>query len=129
MKSFTGCWTCRLRRKKCDEHYPECHNCAGLRIACHYEKEKPEWMDGGTRQEEMAQQVKREIREKAPYRLPLDERGGSEPGDRHLQTHPPVRAQVTLPRELSNPLATPVSDLLTGSASSGSPYMGDGMIV
>ncbi|KAJ4353771.1 uncharacterized protein N0V89_005501 [Didymosphaeria variabile] len=39
-----------------------------LLITCHYEKCKPEWMDGSTRQEEMAERIKREVKEKAPHR-------------------------------------------------------------
>lgn len=57
-----GCWTCRLRRKKCDERYPICNVCAGLDISCHRSQHKPEWMDGGIRQEEMAAELKREVK-------------------------------------------------------------------
>ncbi|KAH8660086.1 fungal-specific transcription factor domain-containing protein [Xylariales sp. PMI_506] len=68
MKSFNGCWTCRLRRKKCDERQPVCNTCAALHITCHYGKDKPEWMDGGVRQEEMAERFKREVKEMAHRR-------------------------------------------------------------
>ncbi|KAK7211564.1 hypothetical protein V2G26_018742 [Clonostachys chloroleuca] len=63
-----GCWTCRLRRKKCDEQRPVCDTCAALCITCHYGDKKPEWMDGGTRQEKMIEQLKREVKQNAPYR-------------------------------------------------------------
>ncbi|KAI1379460.1 fungal-specific transcription factor domain-containing protein [Hypoxylon crocopeplum] len=68
IRSSNGCWTCRLRRKKCDEKHPVCDVCDALHITCHYAQEKPEWMDGGVRQEEMAEQLKREVREKAHLR-------------------------------------------------------------
>ena len=29
-RSRLGCWTCRLRRKKCDERRPACANCDSL---------------------------------------------------------------------------------------------------
>ncbi|KAH8675381.1 fungal-specific transcription factor domain-containing protein [Xylariales sp. PMI_506] len=45
-----------------------------LNITCHYEQDKPEWMDGGVKQEEMAEQLKREVKEKAQRRR--GERGG-----------------------------------------------------
>lgn len=64
-KSFTGCWTCRLRRKKCDERQPVCDTCGALDITCHYGSEKPVWMDGGIKQEEMAEVVKLEVKEGA----------------------------------------------------------------
>ncbi|KAF2014972.1 hypothetical protein BU24DRAFT_423891 [Aaosphaeria arxii CBS 175.79] len=65
MRSFTGCWTCRLRRKKCDERQPVCDGCSSLQITCHYGSDKPEWMDGGARQEQMVASIKREVRDQA----------------------------------------------------------------
>ncbi|KAK0716785.1 fungal-specific transcription factor domain-containing protein [Lasiosphaeria miniovina] len=66
-----GCWTCRLRRKKCDRHGPVCRVCSALLITCHYTPEKPDWVDGGERQREMAEQLRQEVRDKAPYRRSL----------------------------------------------------------
>lgn len=68
-RSTNGCWTCRLRRKKCDEKQPVCDTCATLLITCHNNQNRPEWMDGGHRQEEMAKQLKREVKENASSRL------------------------------------------------------------
>jgi hypothetical protein len=68
IRSSNGCWTCRLRRKKCDEKRPVCDTCAALHITCHYNQDKPEWMDGGVRQEEMAERLKREVKEKTHRR-------------------------------------------------------------
>ncbi|KAG1750872.1 fungal-specific transcription factor domain-containing protein [Suillus lakei] len=42
-----GCWTCRLRRKKCDEQREgnSCHTCKRLRIDClGWGTKRPEWM-------------------------------------------------------------------------------------
>ncbi|KZM19343.1 sequence-specific DNA binding RNA polymerase II transcription factor [Ascochyta rabiei] len=33
-KCFTGCWTCRSRRVKCDEETPLCQRCRQMGIAC-----------------------------------------------------------------------------------------------
>lgn len=68
VRSSRGCWTCLLRRKKCDENRGVCNNCATLHITCHYEQDKPEWMDGGVRQEEMAGRLRREVKENAHRR-------------------------------------------------------------
>ncbi|KAI0161094.1 fungal-specific transcription factor domain-containing protein [Hypoxylon sp. FL1284] len=68
LRSFNGCWTCRLRRKKCDERHPVCDTCAVLHITCHYSQVKPEWMDGGARQEEMAERLKRQVKDTASQR-------------------------------------------------------------
>ncbi|KAF2164784.1 hypothetical protein M409DRAFT_24689 [Zasmidium cellare ATCC 36951] len=63
------CWTCKVRRKKCDERNEKvCENCEFLQITCH-RGTKPEWMDGGKRQEEMAISFKREVRAHSHSRL------------------------------------------------------------
>ncbi|KAJ4987448.1 hypothetical protein SVAN01_07048 [Stagonosporopsis vannaccii] len=33
-KTFTGCWTCRSRRVKCDEETPSCQRCGQMGISC-----------------------------------------------------------------------------------------------
>lgn len=67
-KKCDGCWTCRLRRKKCDETRPECANCNGLQITCHYGMPKPKWFDGGRKQEAMTARIKSQIKQQAGYR-------------------------------------------------------------
>jgi hypothetical protein len=118
MRSFNGCWTCRLRRKKCDENHPVCEACAALHISCYYDLEKPEWMDGGARQERMAKQLKREIREKARHRR--GERGVHGSGDIVSGTETPASKTRALAQEPPVYLATPVSHLVT--ATPDSPY-------
>ncbi|OAG07855.1 uncharacterized protein CC84DRAFT_521825 [Paraphaeosphaeria sporulosa] len=68
MKSYDGCWTCRLRKKRCDEIRPVCRNCSTLQITCHFEEEKPLWMDGGLGQKEKAEEIKREVKSAAARR-------------------------------------------------------------
>ncbi|KAF3403337.1 Transcriptional regulatory protein UME6 [Talaromyces pinophilus] len=79
-RSFNGCWTCRLRRKKCDEYRPICDTCSALQITCYYDQEKPDWMDGGAKQEEMANRLKREVKE--------SRRGDRNLGHRHAIIEP-----------------------------------------
>jgi hypothetical protein len=47
-RSKGGCWTCKLRKKKCDETRPSCAVCLSLGIDCHGYGPKPAWMDGGS---------------------------------------------------------------------------------
>ncbi|OLN85424.1 Transcriptional regulatory protein pro1-like protein 2 [Colletotrichum chlorophyti] len=68
IRSSEGCWTCRLRRKKCDEARPICEGCASLEITCHYSDTKPDWMDGGERQKEMADHLKKQVKIQANNR-------------------------------------------------------------
>ncbi|RDW57306.1 hypothetical protein BP5796_12756 [Coleophoma crateriformis] len=75
MKSYDGCWTCRLRKKRCDETRPVCRNCSVLQVTCHFGEEKPSWMDGGLGQKEKAEEVKREVKSAAARRrgtLPME---------------------------------------------------------
>ncbi|KAK4098600.1 hypothetical protein N658DRAFT_431722 [Parathielavia hyrcaniae] len=71
MRSSGGCWTCRLRRKKCDEERPACKGCLALEIECLYSYEKPPWMDGGERQRKRAEWLKREVKLQATRRREL----------------------------------------------------------
>jgi hypothetical protein len=55
-RSKGGCWTCKLRKKKCDEGRASCAACLSLGINCHGYGPRPAWMDGGS-----AQKAKLEI--------------------------------------------------------------------
>ncbi|KAL6691377.1 fungal-specific transcription factor domain-containing protein [Trichoderma pleuroticola] len=65
LRSFDGCWTCRVRRKKCAENRPVCDTCQALQITCYYEEEKPPWMDGGVRQTNMMEEIKAQTKRSA----------------------------------------------------------------
>ncbi|KAJ9151647.1 Transcriptional regulatory protein pro1 [Coniochaeta hoffmannii] len=67
-RSSDGCWTCRLRRKKCDEIRPVCMACSALEIDCLYSDVKPEWMDGAEKQKEKADWLKLEVKRLAGAR-------------------------------------------------------------
>lgn len=41
------CWTCKLRRKKCDATKPTCRACESRDIPCYGFGDRPEWMNGG----------------------------------------------------------------------------------
>ena len=108
--SSNGCWTCRLRRKKCDERHPLCDACSALHITCHYGQDRPEWMDGGVRQEEMAERLKREVKENAHRRR--GERAVHIPGDQISVAEAATGELVVLPERLPRDLTTPMCDLL-----------------
>lgn len=109
IRSFNGCWTCRLRRKKCDEKHPVCDACATLLITCHYAEEKPKWMDGGVRQEETAERLKREIKDKAHRRRGWD-RTVHKPDDRFPVADAATDELIVLPPLLPRDLPTPTSN-------------------
>jgi hypothetical protein len=43
--SRSGCWTCRIRHKKCDEARPECNECKLRSLTCHGYHQKPHFID------------------------------------------------------------------------------------
>ncbi|KAF0318375.1 PRO1A C6 Zink-finger protein [Colletotrichum asianum] len=50
----SGCWTCRLRRKRCSEGGPPCINCVDRQVYCHGYGPKPEWKDKGEKERQEA---------------------------------------------------------------------------
>jgi hypothetical protein len=60
-RSKGACWTCRLRRKKCDEERPECAACASLSVPC-YGYRKPSWADGGAQEREKIHELRLAIK-------------------------------------------------------------------
>src|SRR6478752_3719043 len=58
-----SCWTCRLRRKKCDQGQPACRTCSVLNIQCCYSTDRPDWMDGGEKQDAMTRRFKAQVRQ------------------------------------------------------------------
>ena len=63
-RSKGACWTCRLRRKKCDERVLACVACTSNYLPC-YGYEKPDWADGGVKQKAKAEELRVTIREVA----------------------------------------------------------------
>ncbi|KAJ6005038.1 hypothetical protein N7540_012837 [Penicillium herquei] len=47
-KTFTGCWTCRARKVKCDEHQPACNQCTNRRVPCGGYGVRLHWMTPDT---------------------------------------------------------------------------------
>ncbi|KAH6672156.1 fungal-specific transcription factor domain-containing protein [Halenospora varia] len=62
LRSKQGCWTCRLRKKKCDEAHPQCSVCEDLSITCYGYGSKPEWMDGGEKEKAMSNSIKQIVK-------------------------------------------------------------------
>lgn len=63
-RSKNGCWTCRCRRKKCDEARPNCRTCINLGIPCAgYSEERPDFMVDQKASLEYRREISRIIRE------------------------------------------------------------------
>lgn len=61
-RSRTGCYTCRLRRKKCDEGTPMCTACKHLGLACEYKR--PMWWSNNDARKQHKDDIKNIIKRK-----------------------------------------------------------------
>ena len=62
LRSKQGCWTCRLRKKKCDECRPHCSTCESLSITCYGFGPKPDWMDNGEKEKAVINTLKQTVK-------------------------------------------------------------------
>ncbi|CAG7919109.1 unnamed protein product [Penicillium olsonii] len=53
-----GCWTCRVRHRKCDLEKPSCKECTERQAHCHGYGPKPAWMDGGPEERKERARIK-----------------------------------------------------------------------
>ena len=67
-RSKGACWSCRLRRKKCDERRPACYACTTFAVPCFGYDPTPIWADGGERQRAKAEELQIIVREMASLR-------------------------------------------------------------
>ncbi|KAK3309873.1 fungal-specific transcription factor domain-containing protein [Chaetomium strumarium] len=114
IRSSGGCWTCRLRRKKCDEERPLCKGCLALEIDCLYSEEKPDWMDGGEKQKQRAEWLKKEVKRKAAHRRELRFLQGLEVRLESLDASLTDDSDTPAPKNLVN--TVPVSARLSDSS-------------
>ncbi|KAK7408652.1 DNA-binding transcriptional regulator ume6 [Neonectria punicea] len=61
-RSRTGCYTCRLRRKKCDEGSPACTACKHLGLQCEYKR--PMWWSNNDARRKHKDDIKMIIKRK-----------------------------------------------------------------
>ncbi|EGS17362.1 putative transcription factor [Thermochaetoides thermophila DSM 1495] len=61
-RSRTGCYTCRLRRKKCDEAAPICTACRHLGLVCEYKR--PMWWSNNDLRRKTKEEIKMIIKRK-----------------------------------------------------------------
>ncbi|KAI9814890.1 MAG: hypothetical protein M1832_005618 [Thelocarpon impressellum] len=59
-RSRSGCFTCRLRRKKCDEGKPACKACKHLGLKCEYKR--PMWWSNNEQRRQQKEAIKTIIR-------------------------------------------------------------------
>ncbi|KAK6495675.1 hypothetical protein TWF481_002723 [Arthrobotrys musiformis] len=55
------CWTCRFRKKKCDEAQPACEQCSRLRLICDGYDSQPVWMKDPEKAAEKKAEIKKRM--------------------------------------------------------------------
>ncbi|CEL10675.1 hypothetical protein ASPCAL13790 [Aspergillus calidoustus] len=78
IRSRQGCWTCRLRKKKCDERQPLCSTCEWLSITCYGYGPRPEWMDGGPQEKAVVQEFKQIVKSTSRRKQGFFDRGNGD---------------------------------------------------
>ncbi|EEY17422.1 conserved hypothetical protein [Verticillium alfalfae VaMs.102] len=61
--SSAGCWTCKLRHRKCDAATPACAECDDRGIPCYGYGMKPSWMDGGAMEVKELTRIKKAVKQ------------------------------------------------------------------
>ncbi|KAK1144264.1 DNA-binding transcriptional regulator ume6 [Aspergillus melleus] len=80
-RSRSGCFTCRLRRKKCDEKHPSCGACINLNVKCEYKR--PIWWGNAEQRKIQKERIKNKIKQ-----TKMNERNGSLTGRIGFPNHP-----------------------------------------
>ena len=62
-RSRTGCWICRLRKKKCTEEKPTCVNCQRLNLTCYYDEVRPDFVADPVKKAEKLAEIRMSTRE------------------------------------------------------------------
>lgn len=62
-RSRTGCWICRLRKKKCTEEKPQCQNCVRLHLECVYDIVKPDFISDPVKKAAKLEEIKKKTKE------------------------------------------------------------------
>ncbi|KAH8650723.1 hypothetical protein BGZ61DRAFT_487758 [Ilyonectria robusta] len=59
----SGCWTCKLRHRKCDLRTPTCRECNDRCIPCYGFGPKPLWMDGAAAERQELTRIKKAVKQ------------------------------------------------------------------
>ncbi|TFB00834.1 hypothetical protein CCMA1212_007508 [Trichoderma ghanense] len=130
-RSTETCWTCRIRKKRCDRKQPACSACRSLDITCYAGNSRPRWVDNAIEREKIADRIKAQVKEKSERRreksyvkvMPLGR--VSKPKDTtivaaHCGKHRPLEREKSSPNVEAPSQAPPVTEC-QGCAKNGSP--------
>ncbi|RDX57063.1 hypothetical protein K466DRAFT_574118 [Polyporus arcularius HHB13444] len=114
VRAKSGCYTCRIRRKKCDEQPNEegaCQTCVRLRLQClGFGAKRPDWMRENNSVTELREKIKTFLASQGMIK------GHSGSGPRTNEEHPPV---LVLVDGLQNSPSSPPTPTLSATSSEG----------
>jgi hypothetical protein len=113
VRAKSGCYTCRIRRKKCDEqpnNQGSCQTCVRLRLQClGFGAKRPEWMREPDSVPILREKIKSFLASQGMIK------GHSGPGPRNSDQQP----QILILSERVEPRSPPTPTLSTASSSDG----------
>ncbi|KAI0649396.1 fungal-specific transcription factor domain-containing protein [Trametes meyenii] len=116
VRAKSGCYTCRIRRKKCDEQPNEdgaCQTCVRLRLQClGFGAKRPEWMRENNSVTELREKIKTFLASQGMIK------GHSGSGPRSTEQDPPV---LVLVDHLHTSPSSPPTPTLSATSSSEGP--------
>ncbi|KAI0330264.1 hypothetical protein GY45DRAFT_1251195 [Cubamyces sp. BRFM 1775] len=115
VRAKSGCYTCRIRRKKCDEQPNEdgaCQTCVRLRLQClGFGAKRPDWMRENNSVTELREKIKAFLASQGMIK------GHSGSGPRTTEADPPVL--VLVDHLHTSPSSPPTPTLSAASSSEG----------
>ncbi|KAK9237161.1 hypothetical protein V1525DRAFT_174127 [Lipomyces kononenkoae] len=110
-RSRTGCWTCRLRRKKCSEEKPACAPCQRLNLSCDGYGDRPDFMKSADAMARKRDEIRRCIRAFKTNHGPLSAPADDSDGDVDADTSRSVSGPAFVPRDSQHSQAQSSSSL------------------
>ncbi|EPS30502.1 hypothetical protein PDE_05453 [Penicillium oxalicum 114-2] len=89
-RSRSGCFTCRLRRKKCDEGHPSCKACINLSVKCEYKR--PMWWGNPEQRRIQKERIKNKIKQTKSLERSGARQDGLSHG--HISLSPPSPGEI-----------------------------------
>ncbi|KAF2168902.1 hypothetical protein M409DRAFT_65258 [Zasmidium cellare ATCC 36951] len=112
-RSRSGCFTCRLRRKKCEEGKPACKACKHLGLRCDYKR--PMWWSNGEQRRNQKELIKNIIKN-----TQLSKKAAQAQQQPQLNTSSPPPLSHSVPTSAEAPFAESFPQ--SRCPSEGSPY-------
>lgn len=107
-RSKGGCWTCKLRKKKCDERHPVCSICRSFGILCYGYGVRPSWMTGGAEEKKIVKDLRLKVKEATSQKRKSRGQGGPLAQQDPMHIEAPDSRQISPSLDAGGSLTQPV---------------------